>query len=366
MVVRLNYFKNNLKVIKSLIKKNTKILIPVKCNAYGFGLLPVSRWLEQERIDYLGVAFPFEGIYLRKNNIESPILVFSEIVYPEDYDHVIKYKLIPTIFTHHSLDQFNERAMRKNIILPVHIKIDTGMGRNGVPFSNAMEFIHHAFLKKNLKVEGLYSHLSSADEPAGDFTRKQIAQFEIIINQLKREKIFIPVIHLLNSAGVIHYPNSSCTMVRPGIMFYGYFPDNKILKNINLKQGGTLQSKISYIKQAERYMPISYNHTYYTKNKAVIATVSFGYGDGFNRLLSNHHHVLYKDQLNPIRGRICMDQFMVDVSQMKNVKQGDWITIFGADKKNEIRLESITSRLKTIPYEILCNIGNRVERIYLP
>ncbi len=360
-LIHLNHLKQNLKCIKSLVKKGTKILIPVKCNAYGLGLLPVSQFLEKEKVDYLGVAFPFEGMYLRKNKIKVPILVFSELIYEKDYKNIIEYHLTPSVFTERTLDQLDRMAKHYHKIISIHIKVDTGMGRNGINKEQAISFIEKASHKKNLHVEGVYTHLSAAEELNKGFTQRQIHAFDALIQKLN---IDIPLVHILNSAGIMNYPKYSYSMVRPGIMFYGYYPDNQIKKNIIIKQGMTLQTRVSFLKQTRKGTPISYGHTYYTTSDEILATASCGYGDGLNRLLSNQHQALYKNQLCPIRGRICMDQFMIDVSNIKNPQQGDWITLFGHEDKKEIRLEKIARQLKTIPYEILCTIGDRVERKY--
>ncbi|MDD5066929.1 MAG: alanine racemase [bacterium] len=364
-VIHPDCLRHNLKVIRSLVPAGTKILIPVKCNAYGFGMLAVSQFLEKEKADYLGTAFPFEAIQLRKAGIKKPILVFGEIIHKEDFLNIIKYNLTATVFTHDTLDRLDKAAEKLNRIVPVHIKIDTGMGRNGIPYPMARTLIREAFQKKNVRLEGLYTHLSAADEKEKKFTLEQIERFRDIHDQTVRTGIRIPLVHVLNSAGIMNYPEYGFSMVRPGIMFYGYYPDNRIRKDIPLKQGLSFQSRICYIKKNPDKTPVSYGHTYYTRKNEIIATVCSGYGDGINRLLSNRHSVLYRDRECRIRGRICMDQFMVDISRIKGPHKGDWVTVFGKDIKKEIRLESLAEELDTITYELLCRIGERVERIYL-
>jgi len=363
--IRLKNLKNNLKIIKSRVKKGTKILIPVKSNAYGCGIVEVSKFLETLNIDYLGVAFPFEGFFLRKNGIKLPILVFSEIIYKEDYEKVVKYKLTPTIFTLESLKIFNSLGKTYNKKINIHINIDTGMGRVGIKFEDFFEFFKKIQKFSYINIEGIYSHLSAADEKNKSFTREQIRRFQKVVDYIKKESLNIPYIHLLNSAGIINYPEYSYTMVRPGIIFYGYFPDNKIRKNILIKPSVDLKAKVVYIKKTKKNEAISYGHTYYTYNNEVIATIGCGYGDGINRLLSNTGYVLYKDVKCDIRGRVCMDQFMVNISKVKNPKKGEMVTIFGRDINSEIKLENIAKKLRTIPYEILCLMGNRVKRIYI-
>ncbi|MBN1897159.1 MAG: alanine racemase [Spirochaetes bacterium] len=361
-LIHLKNLSHNLSVIRSLAGKEKKMIIPVKCNAYSFGMIRVARFLMSQHIDSLAVAFPFEGFILRKNKISSPVLCFNEPLHCDDFVKMIREKITPTVYTERSLCAFNTLAKKK---IKVHINIDTGMGRIGVPYKKAFSFIKKAFQLSHIHVEGVYSHLSSADETRKDFTQRQIKQFSDLARQLKNSGYNVPLLHLSNSAGIINYPDLPFNTIRPGIMFYGYFPDNHIKKSIPLKGGMTLRSIISFLKKTQARSPISYGHTYYTKKNEVIATVSLGYGDGLARLLSNHHDVLVQGQKCPVRGRICMDQFMIDTSRVKSVKQGDPVTIFGQDGRGQILLEDVARKLKTIPYEVLCQIGPRVERIYV-
>lgn len=363
--INLDYIKHNISVIRSLVKKNVKILIPVKCNAYGCGIIPVSRFLEKEKIDYFGVAFPFEGILLRQHKIKKPVLIFNEILYKKDYEEIIRNNLTPTVFTDLSLKEFNKLGKKYNKKINIHVNIDTGMGRIGVPFDQIFIFLNLIFSMKNINLEGIYTHLSSADEKDRKFTLSQINKFEKILTFIKQRGLTIPLIHVLNSAGIINYPAYCYNMVRPGIMSYGYFPDNKINKNIKIKPCMNLKSKILYIKKVKNATPISYGHTYSSKEGEIIASIAGGYGDGISRLLSNNGIVLYHDKICRIRGRICMDQFMIEINRDTNPQKGNLVTIFGKDEKKEIKLEQLAEKLKTIPYEILCLIGERVKRIYL-
>ncbi|MBU1077628.1 MAG: alanine racemase [Spirochaetes bacterium] len=357
--------KHNLKLIRSRMARKTKILIPVKSNAYGCGIIPVSKYLEKTDIDYLGVAFPFEGILLRKNGIKKPVLIFSEIIYEDDYEECIRYRLTPTVFTGTSLMKFDRIGRKSNKKIKVHINIDTGMGRSGVPFNEGFSIIDLAVSMKHIEVEGIYTHLSSADENNKRFTLSQLNRFQEVVCYIEEKNIKVPLIHVLNSAGIINYPEYSYSMVRPGIMFYGYFPDNNIRKGVKIKPCIDFRSKIIFTKTVKKETPVSYGHTYYSQKKEVIATVGTGYGDGMNRLLSNRGAVLYKDRKCVIRGRVCMDQFMIDISPVKNFKTGDLVTIFGSDRTKSIRLEEVASSIGTIPYEVLCLLGERVQRIYL-
>lgn len=357
--------KHNLKIIRSRVKRGTKILIPVKSNAYGCGIIPVSQFLEKEGVDYLGVAFPFEGLLLRKNKIKSPILIFSEIIFNDDYEMVIKKGLTPTVSTLKSLKKFNQLGNKYNKKVKVHINIDTGMGRIGVSYKDSIKFIQEFLKMKNIKLEGIYTHLSSADFDNKNFTLNQLKKFQEVIDHLTETGIKVPLIHVLNSAGIINFSQYSYSMIRPGIMFYGYFPDNRIKRNINIKPCMDFKSKILFVKGVDKNTPISYGHKYISKKKEVIASIGSGYGDGINRLLSNKGNVLYKDKFCKVTGRVCMDQIMINITNHKEHKVGDLVTVFGKDKNKTILLEDIADNIKSIPYEILCLIGPRVKRIYI-
>jgi len=362
--INLKNLAHNLKIIKSMVQKQTSVLIPVKSNAYGCGLVPISRFLD-DKINYFGTAFPFEAFILRKNKIKSPILVFNEVIYKEDFENIIKFRITPTVYTIHSLNKFNQLGKKYKKNINIHINVDTGMGRNGVPYHDIFSFLKQASSMNHIRIEGIYTHLSSADEKTRTFTLSQLKKFDTTVSFIKENKIKVQYFHVLNSAGLIKYPEFCYNMIRPGIMFYGYFPDNIRKKSINIKPCMNLKAKILYSKKVKQKTPISYAHTYYSHNNENIAVIGVGYGDGINRLLSNNNSVLYKDKICPIRGRICMDQFMIDTGQNIVPKQNDLITIFGRDHKKEIRIEDIAKKLKTIPYEILCQIGERVQRIYL-
>ena len=363
--INLKSLKHNLKIIRALIKKPIKILIPVKSNAYGCGIVPISKFLEQTGIDYLGVAYPFEGLLLRQNKIKTPILVFSEVIYKQDYEKIVKGNLTPTIFTASSLRIFNQLGKKLNKKISIHINVDTGMGRIGVPFDEIFNFVKLLTPMKNIRLEGIYTHLSSADEHDRRFTLSQIKKFQTVVAFAEQQNLNVPFLHVLNSAGIINYPEFCYDMVRPGIMFYGYFPDNRIRKNIKLKPCMDLKARILFTKKVKKNTSISYGHTYASKKSEIIASIGTGYGDGINRLLSNKGIVLCRDKKCPIRGRICMDQFMIDISNSNYLQKNDLITIFGKDKKKEIKLEFLAKKLDTIPYEILCSLGERIQRIYL-
>ncbi len=365
-IIRLKNLKHNIKEIKKLIGNDKKILIPVKCNAYGFGIKEISYYLQKNKLaDYLGVAYPFEAIELRQAGIKLPILVFGKILFKEDYKNIIKYNFTPTVLDFSDAEKINFIGNKNNKKINVHINVDTGMGRIGLHFRDAENIIRKINTLSNINIEGIYSHLSAADERNKTFTENQIKLFTHIIDNLRYDAIIPKFVHILNSAGIINYSKVNFNMVRPGIMFYGYFPDNNIKKNIKLKQGLSLYSYVTFIKNVEKETPISYGHTYLTKRREKIATIAIGYGDGLNRLLSNKGIIYIGEKKCYIRGRVCMDQIMVNVDNIKNLNIGTKVLIFGKDRTVELKLESLAEQLGTIPYEILCRLGDRVEKVYI-
>ncbi len=361
--INLSNLAGNLKLIKERVR-NKKILIPVKCNAYGFGIIEISKFLEREGIDYLGVAYPFEAELIRRNRIKLPVLIFGPVINYNEFETIVHLNITPTIFSIEELKLLNKIACKQRRKVRIHINVDTGMGRLGFSYSDLPEILKYIKRLKNIIIEGIYTHFAGADDKEKKFTLNQIKKFNRVLKILNELKIFPKLIHASNSAGIINFPELPYNMVRPGIMFYGFYPDNKIRRNLKLKQGMTFKAYVTFIKEVPEGTPVSYGHTYYTRTKEKIATVSAGYGDGVVRLLSNKGYVLVNDKYLPITGRVCMDQFMINATDV-DLKIGDEVIIFGESKAKELRLEKLAKIAKTIPYEILCNIGERVERIYI-
>jgi alanine racemase len=358
--INLNNLAYNFNQIKKLLAPKTKIMVCVKADAYGHGLIPVSKKLASCGVDYLGVASIDEGIKLREAGIDLPILILG-LILKKDIQPVFKYKLTTTVCDEELARALNYKARLLGEPVNVHIKVDTGMGRIGVLHQDAEEFVKEIHKLKFINIEGIFTHFAFADINK-DFTAYQIDLLNRLIQKLNKAGIYTPLIHAANSMGVISYKNSHFNMVRPGLVIYGLYP-KKDLK-LNLKAVLSLKTKVLFIKRLPKGYGISYGHDYITKKTTTIATLPIGYGDGYPRNLSNCAPVLIRGMRFKISGRICMDQIMVDVRDFK-VKLGDEAVLIGSQSKNKITVEELANLAGTISYEIVCGLGSRVPRVYV-
>ncbi len=358
--------RNNFSIVKSLINKDVKIMAMVKANAYGHGLYEISSELLNQGVDYLGVAVLEEGVYLRERGITAPILVLGSI----NVDQIADFITHDIEITSSSIDKSIAIAavakeMRK--AASVHLKIDTGMERIGVHWYNAKQFIEKSYELESIKIKGIFSHLAKAESDA-DFTVQQLNRFESVLNSMEKKGLLPELVHLANSAGIINYKDSHYSMVRPGIMLYGYNPNGYLpdvtFNGEKLKPVMTLKTKVSFFKVVPAHTGISYNHTYITNDQTRIVTLPVGYGDGYFRLLSNKGVVIIRGIKYPVVGSVCMDQCMVDIGMSGTAYNGDDVLLFGNMDNFTIPLESLCDKIGTITYEFLCGISSRVPRIY--
>jgi len=358
--VNLGNLKYNFYQLKKLLSPKTKIMVTIKADAYGHGLIPVSKKLESCGVDSFGVASIDEGIKLREVNIKSPILILGMIL-KEDISPIFKYKLTPTVCDKEFALVLNNRAKESGKPINIHVKIDTGMGRIGVLHQDAEKLVRYISKLKFISIEGIFTHFAFADMNR-EFTQYQIDLFNRLIHRLNKSGIHIPLAHTANSMGVIGYKNSHFNMVRPGLVIYGLYPKENL--RIDLKPVLSLKTKVIYVKKVPRGQGISYGHDYITKRSTKIATLPIGYGDGYARSLSNLAPVLIRGKCFRICGRICMDQMMVDVGDAP-VKIGDEAVLIGTQGKNKITAEELADLSNTIPYEIVCGLGSRIPRVYI-
>ena len=355
----LNNLAYNFFQIKKLLSPKTKIMACVKADAYGHGLVEVSRKLVTYQVDYLGVASIDEGIKLREAKIKSPILVLGTVL-KKDILPLISYNLTQTVFSEELVFALNNLGREKNKIINIHIKVDTGMGRQGVLFNEAEAFIKKIYPLKYIRIEGIFTHFPCADTNK-NFTNYQIKRFRDLVLNLKNKGINIPLVHAANSIGIVDYPQSHFNMVRPGLILYGLYPKENL--KINLKPVLSLKTKVVYVKKVPPRWGISYGHTYITKNPTNIVILPVGYGDGYPRNLSNLASVLIQGRRFKISGTICMDQMMVDVGNL-SVKIGQEVVLIGSQGKNKVTAEELARLSGTIPYEIVCGLGSRIWRVY--
>ncbi|MFH1867877.1 MAG: alanine racemase [Candidatus Omnitrophota bacterium] len=362
--VDLGAIKYNLSQVKRVIGKDTSILVAVKANAYGHGILEVSRVLVSSGVDFLGVGTTDEAVLLRNNGFKIPILILGSIL-PSEAEAVIKNNISHTVGSIELASFINRVSARMGRRAKVHIKIDTGMGRIGIWHKDAVCFIKELVRFKNINIEGIFSHFPSADDNEL-LTRKQIRDFQAIINEIESLGIDIRYKHMANSTALVGYKESHMNLVRPGLMLYGLYPLSYSSKRkAILRPALSLKSRISFIKDVPSGRTISYGGTYKTRRAAKVATIPIGYGDGYSRRLSNKGHVLVKGIRVKILGIVCMDQIMADVTNVPGVSVGDKVTLIGKDKGCGITVEEIAEICETIPYEVVCWFDNRIPRIYI-
>jgi alanine racemase len=359
--INLKNLDYNFRTVKRLVGDKVKVLVPVKSDAYGHGILPVSKRLEALGADYLGVARIDEGIALREAGIAIPILILNTVL-ENELEPILDYGLTQTICTKGLAQRLNRQARKRNLAASCHIKVDTGMGRIGVRYEDAYGFIKDLFKLSNLKIEGVFTHFPCADNNPR-FTLRQIQLFNALTQRLEEEGMRIPLRHASNSLGVINYPESHFNMVRPGLMVYGLYPKEGL--SLKLKPLLSLETRIAYLKTVSKGSGIGYGHTYIARKEMRIATLPVGYGDGYPRSLSNKAYCLIAGKPARITGRICMDQMMVDVTKIGRAKIGQTAVLIGKQAGRLVSVEHLARLAGTIPYEIACSIGSRVKRIYI-
>jgi len=381
--INLDSFRHNLHSIKSLIGPDVGTMAIIKADAYGHGAIQCAHAAIKEQVNYIGVGIIQEAIELRENGITSPILILGGI-YPNEIEDLIKYNLSTSLSSSVIASAISKKAEQANKSVGVHIKIDTGMGRLGIQPEDFLSLLNNVITCKNLKIDGLFTHFSSADEEDPETTHHQISIFLNVLKKLRTtnfSKMTNEIDHILfhsaNTAGLLRFPESRFDLVRPGISLFGSFPSPTVasvfdsLTNENkatkLRPVMNWKTKIIQIQTLRKGVPISYGGRYVTKNdRTLIATIPVGYADGLSRQLSNNMELLVKETRVKQVGTICMDMCLIDVTSLPDVKMGDEVVIFGSQGNGQIKVEELATKADTIPYEILCGVGKRVPRIYIP
>ena len=352
----------NYRRLKRLAGKNVKMLAAVKANAYGHGMIEVSRTLERCGVNYFGVASVDEAVQLRQAGITSRILVLGAVISREEVRRAAELDLTLTVTDYRAAMLVN-RCAGAGRKLDVHIKIDTGMGRLGIWHEEALPVIIRITRLPGVNIEGIYTHCPSADTDRA-FTRKQLTVFNSIINRLREQNIYIPVTHAANSSALCRLPGADFTMVRPGLMLYGMYPHRNLKKKIELKPVLSFKTRIVFLKKARAGRSISYGRTYITNKNSLIATIPVGYADGYCRALSNRAYVLVNGARCPVIGRVCMDQALIDVTSCRKAAVGDIAVLIGRQGVQAVSAETLADLCSTIPYEITCRISSRVPRMF--
>ena len=363
--IDLDILANNMRNIKKLAG-DKEVMAVVKADAYGHGALDVAPCLLENGASKLAVAMLTEAIELRNNNITAPIMILG---YTPIYlgEELIKYNIEQTIYDLNYAKELSNLAIKLNKKAKVHIALDTGMGRIGfLPTDESFNAICEICNLPGLDVVGIFTHFSSSDEKNKEYTQYQFNQIYNFIERLEVNEINIPLKHASNSAAIIDLPNTYLDAVRAGIILYGYYPSDEVKKdNLSIKPALTLKAKIAHVKELDSGMYISYNRTFKTSRKSKIATIPIGYADGYIRTLKHEAKVIVNGQLAPIVGNICMDQFMIDVTDIDNVKSGDEVILLGESNEVKFNADDLAKCMNSINYEVLCLLKNRVPRAYI-
>ena len=361
--VSLDNLKHNIEQIKGKLSDNVKLCGIVKANAYGHGVEEIVLNLVEQGVDYLAVAFIDEAVEIRLCGFNQPILILGNT--PKDTaDQVVEYNVTASVYNKETAQIISNEAVKQNKIAKIHIKIDTGMSRIGfLPTDESIAEIMEVSKLPNIEIEGIFTHFACSDAEEEAATLKQYDKFMWIVGELEKQGLYIPVKHCCNSAAIVKYPNMHLDMVRAGIILYGMYPSD-IDYDIDLKPLMNFKTSVINVKTIEAGQSISYGATFTAKDTMKIATIAVGYADGYSRLLSNCGRVLVNGQFADIVGRICMDQCMIDVTNVHNINIGDEVILFGADENETLPIEELAVKLGTINYELPCIINNRVPRCY--
>lgn len=366
--IELNNISYNIEQIDKILPSDVRIIGVIKTDGYGHGALPVARELEKhDCVAGYGVATAEEAMQLKNNGIRKPIIIIG-YSFPSSYEEMIVRDVRLTVFREDMLKEIDSVAARLGLIAKVHIKVDTGMSRIGVSADDTgIEFVRKALNYEHIKVEGAFSHFARADEADLSSAYGQLNRFNAFIERIKNElNTELDMVHIANSAAIIEMPDAYKHYVRAGIILYGLWPSDEVNKDkIHIKPLLSLISHITYVKTVPAGTEVSYGGTYVTDKETKIATVPVGYGDGFPRRLSGKGYVIIRGIKVPIIGRICMDQFMVDVTDIADVAEGDEVILIGSDGNESITLEEIAGQSGMLNYELACIIGKRVPRVYV-
>ena len=357
----------NMEQMKQNIRPETKVMAVIKADGYGHGAVQIAEMME--RWNYIwgfAVATLDEAVVLRTEGIQKPILVLG-CVFPDQYMEMLKHEIRMNIYTEEMAESISRMAAREGKTAYMHIKLDTGMSRLGFGINEqSAETIKRISKMPNVNMEGIFTHFTKADEKDKSFTKKQIQEFVWMTERLKEKNVRFTYEHCSNSAGIIDVPEANFDIVRAGISTYGLYPSEEVDKtNVKLKPALALKSHVAFVKEIERGTPVSYGGTFVAKEKMKIATIPVGYADGYPRSLSNKGYGLIRGKKAPILGRVCMDQFMVDVTQIEGVSFGDKVTMIGKDGNEILPVEVLSELSGRFNYEFVCDLGKRIPRVYV-
>lgn len=365
--INLDAILYNIEQMKQRIGKDTMIMGVIKADGYGHGAVPIGRELEQLSVIWGYATATFEEAHiLRRNGLKKPVLVLGA-TFPEQYQEMMKEDIRATVYSLKQAHAMEKAAAEAGGKMTVHVKIDTGLSRLGFQVSKeAADEIAQIASLPHMVMEGMFTHFAKADARDKTMAKEQLEKFRQMKNMLSERRIEIPLIHSSNSAAIIDMPEANMSVVRAGISLYGMWPSDEVQKeNMDLKPVLSLKSRIIFLKKLEPGRVISYGASYKTSRRQRIATIPVGYGDGYPRNLSNRGYVLIHGKKAPICGRICMDQFMVDVTDIPEAEEGDVVVLVGRDGAEQISMEEIGELSGRFHYEFACDLGKRVPRVYV-
>lgn len=370
--ISLNAIEHNYNVIRNKVADDTKVCCVIKADGYGHGAVELSQIYEKLGADFFAVSNIDEGIEIRKSGSKLPIVILGYTPVSEA-ENLAEYDISQAVFSLEYAKELSEKCVEEDCICKMHIKVDSGMSRIGFMCQEfprdeySIEEICEACCLPNLEVEGLFTHFCVSDEDAEgrEFTNKQYENFIHVRDSLKKRGVDISVVHCSNSGAIEDYPETCCDMVRAGIILYGLAPSSKLADRLDLVPAMTLKTVVAFVKEVQKGATISYGRTFTADRKMKIATVPIGYADGFIRQNAKDGYMMVNGKKAKIVGRICMDQTMLDVTDIEGVKTGDEVVVFGTGENGEPTADSLAENTGTINYETVCLVGKRVPRIYI-
>ena len=364
--INMDACRKNINAMLERLRPKTKMALVIKTDAYGHGALPVARLGETyPRVWGYAVATSQEAFFLRRNGIKKPILILG-YTFEGDYPEMVVQEIRPVVFHYETAEAFSRAAKKAGKTVHIHIGLDTGMNRIGFPdTAESIKEIKKIRQLENVELEGIFTHFARADEADKTSARAQLLRFVSFVTKLERAGITFKLRHAANSASIMELPEAQIDMVRAGITIYGIYPSEEMKpENLPLEPMMALRSRIVLIKEIQPGDAVSYGATFVAEKPMKIATISTGYGDGYPRSLSNNGYILVHGKRAPILGRICMDQFMVDVTEIPEAKELEEVTLIGRDGEEVLSVDAISVQAGRFPYEFVCDIGKRVPRVY--
>lgn len=362
--IDLDAIYHNIQNTREIIHKDTKLMIVIKADAYGHGAIPIALAADV-LVDEYGVAIIEEGIELRRAGIHKPILVLGYTP-KENYIDLIEYDIIQTIYEYRDAEELSKISLAKGKKAKIHLKLDTGMHRIGfLHNTKSIADIVRVNGLEGIEITGAYTHFAQSDCADKTMAKQQLEDFICFTKEIEEAGVSIPMKHASNSAAIIDMPEGNLDMIRSGLSTYGLYPSEEVEQSrLLLAPALELISHVIFVKELEAGCSIGYGSTYITERRTKVATIPIGYGDGYPRNLSNKGRVIIKEQYAPIIGRVCMDQFMVDVTDIPEVEAGDKVTLVGADGQTRIAVEELAELAGTFNYEFVCDLGKRIPREY--